>query len=199
MTLYCFYLYDKDMSKEEYKRLKYAGYSNKDMNALYAITNKKRYAKRFMRERNMNKFILMKKDIDSDLYTELSNARRAIVLQLYEYIYYPGIKENKPLSKTTTLLTTQMERLMVESQTDQSLLGFSETIDFRDPYCFKEEYLNELRALEYDTFYKMFIANALSFQGNEKYIPVDEDYLSPPDVLLDELQVFILNFSKYFK
>ncbi len=200
MTVYCFYLYDQTISKEEYDLKKDHGYSNIDTSLLYAITNKKKYAKQFMEERNMKKFILIKKDIDKETYTELGNKRRGKILSEYSYIYYPRIKENINEEKTTKILSTYMERSIVESQTDESLLAFSETIDFPNPYKLKDKYLNELRLLEYDSFYKLYISNSLTSEyGISKAVPVDEDYPSYLNIILDELEVFIYNFGKYFK
>lgn len=198
MKIYCFFQYDKNMSRDEYISLMKRGFKRKDINSLYAITNKKKFAKKFMEERNMNKFLMFKYDIEENLYIELANKRRGIVLDEYNYRYYPRVKENSDDSKVVSILSTYMERMTIDSQADQSLLGFSESINFQDPFCLKKDLLNDLRTLEYVTMYKMYIANSLSFDS--KYIPIDEEgYLEMPAVLIDELQLFILNFGKLFK
>lgn len=200
MKIYCFYLYDRDMTKEEYIRLKSNKFSRQEMNRLYAITNKKKYAKLFMETRNMNKFILIKQDIDEDIYVEFANKKHGVVLDMNTYRYYPKLSKNIEDSDTIQILSTYMERMQVDSQVDQSLLGFSLSINFQDPFILRKEWLEVLDLLEYINFYKIYISETLPFDDARVRPLIEYDeYPSEPMLLVDELQVFIQNFGKYMK
>jgi hypothetical protein len=60
-----------------------------DKYVLYAITNNKKLAKRFKKERNMNKFIIkVHEDITKEEYSEICNSsnNRSAVLELHDLL-----------------------------------------------------------------------------------------------------------------
>lgn len=183
------------MTKEEYRNTILSGAKDTDIYPLYAITNNKEYAKRFQEERNMDKFILIKKKDDRESCVDFMNRRRLLVLELHEYRYYPHIEDNDPDSNVIKILSTGMEKQRVDSCTDSVMIDFPIGVSFStNPFVFKDKYLSALRTLEYDTLYKLSCAE-LSFHS----VPDDEGFPEPPDILFDELQMFLYLYSKYFK
>lgn len=211
MKLYCFYCYDKSLEKSEYERLLKAGATQKDIYPMYAITPKKKNMKEFVRERDMDKFVLITMDDDDEeTRTRFLNGHRSSVLEHYTYTFYPNIKENDDKSKDIKILSTFAERTVVEDMCESSLMGISDlpskiTNDSVtvNPFIFKDRYLDALRDLEYDAFFKIYLGmeeNSITQDhALRDIIPDDEDYPILPDILVDEFRVFIRNFGKYFK
>lgn len=211
MKLYCFYCYDKSLEKTEYERLLKSGATQKDIYPMYAITSKKKDMKEFVQERDMNKFILITMDdVDDETRTRFLNGHRSSVLEHYTYTFYPNIKQNNDKSKDIKILSTFAERTAVEDMCESSLMGISD-LPFKitndsvtvNPFIFKDRYLDALRDLEYDDFFKLYLGmednNVVQDHGLGEIVPDEEDYLILPDILIDEFRVFIRNFGKYFK
>ena len=118
------------------------------------------------------------------------------------------IMQNK--SKDIKILSTFAERTVVEDMCESSLMGISDlpskiTNDSVtvNPFIFKDRYLDALRDLKYDAFFKIYLGmeeNSITQDhALRDIIPDDEDYPILPDILVDEFRVFIRNFGKYFK
>ena len=87
MKLYCFYKYDRKMSKEQYKQQISSGLTTEDIYPIYALTTNKKFKKQFMEERDMSKFLLVTHEDDKEIVTMFLNARRSSLLDIYEYRY----------------------------------------------------------------------------------------------------------------
>lgn len=210
MKLYCFYVYNKNMKKEEYDWLIKSGATRKDIYPIYAITANKKFKNDFIRTRDMNQFVLITKKGDKKDCIQYMNGHRSMVLEEYEYSYYPNIKQNDDHSITVTVLSTFMEKNTVDNCCDESLMGLgdlpfteSKKINFKNPFVLKNRFLDALRDLEYDDFYKLFLGmedNSIAQEYNLRdIIPENEDFPEIPDVIIDEFRVFIRSFGKYFK
>ena len=208
MKLYCFYKYNQDMTKEQYRSKIENGLSQDDIYPIYALTNKKKFMKRFKQERDMNKFILFVKDDDEEEIKLFMNQRRSTVLDLYKYRYIP--KNQRDKEQKIEILSTYEEYNMTSSLAEDGTMVLDELfkIEFSNPFIFEDKYLNALRLLDYDTLFKFQFSKDMNQQyvivSGRKVIyndavPEDEGYPETPNIILYEFGIFIHTFGDLFK
>lgn len=165
-----------------------------DKYPLYAITCDKKLAKRFIRERNQDKFILrMDDDVDKSDYAEFANMNRSTVLD----IYIIDTNDEKGKAVSVEVLMTMNEYQYVEETMSFPLFDETWWYDMPTPILFNKSICKALRVLGYTQAYKLYVstmpgANLLLDLDDE-----DDDYSAPP-WMLDELSYFINIFSDLF-
>lgn len=208
MKLYCFYKYNQDMTKEQYRSKIENGLSQEDIYPIYALTNKKKFMKRFKQERDMNKFILFVKDDDEEEIKVFMNQRRSTVLDLYKYRYIP--KNQRDKEQKIEILSTYEEYNMTSSLAEDGSMILDElfNLPFSNPFVFKDKYLDALRLLDYDTIFKFQFDKDINRQyitvcGRKvtfnDAVPEDEGFPETPNIILDEFGIFIHTFGDLFK
>lgn len=211
MKLYCFYLYDKKMTKERYKQLISAGAKIDDIYPLYALTNNKQFMKMFIKQRDMSKFILITKDVDKEMGIAFMNTHHSPVLQNNLYDYYPKIGRNISKSKKIPIISTFEEEAYVKTSCEEMCfliqeLPFKnenehrhrmELRDFPVPYILKREFIEALETLEYINFFKLNIGPTATEQNEDSF--GWNDFPSIPDIIFDEFRIFVYEFGEYFK
>lgn len=161
-----------------------------DLYPLYAITDKKEYAKQFMEERDMDKFIMRKSKMENDEYVKYANMNNGCILNRYQYIHFPNRYEEGP--ENIPILSTWFEKDIVQSHLDDQLSEINEDISYDFfPFILSKKYLKALIALEFISFWKMY-GDKSKWEG--LYTDEEENDLldySYPDVTYDELAMFI--------
>lgn len=160
---------------------------------LYAITNKKSYAKRFMQDRDMDKFIIQKhKDVSKEEYAELANSERQSVLDVHEIMTVPKNKHTGSSIERREVLITYWEWQILEEPVllfdDES---FWQKMPF--PLIFKDKYVENLKNFQYINFYKIFLGCCIpehATQMFERY-GIDDDYGYSIDIEYDQLSVLM--------
>ena len=171
---------------------------------LYAITNSKKLAKEFIKDRDMKKFIkIVSTDVDKEEYSEFANKNLNSVLIEYKIITKAHLngKESHCQHVSTTIVITTWERLFIE---DQNVPEFDDdswwTFIAPSPYIFHSQYLNSLRNLQYLKMHNLY--NILDTSTKNIYAKwADEecdDYYNGPSFTMDELAFFVHNFSDTF-
>ena len=174
------YLFYKDKSNDE---------------ILYAVTNNKKYAKKFMNERNMKNFRIEIEDMNKDEYASYcnSNEHRSAVLSTYKLA---TVKDGEHTSSNFYFKKVIMSYWEHQIIDDFSTSSFNETYEFIGmpiPIIFKDKYIRCLKFLEYNAH---FILYALPYLPNDvehwvaEKLHVEEDY-STVDIENDELAIFI--------
>ena len=159
---------------------------------LYAITNKKAYAKRFMTDRDMNKFIIQRhKNITKEEYIELANLERQSVLEVHEIMTVPKNKHTDSSIERREVLVTYWEWQIIE----EPVLLFDDENFWKNmpfPLIFKDKYVKILKDFQYISFYKIFLGYIIpkhAMQMFERY-GIDDDYDSV-DIEYDQLSVLM--------
>ena len=171
---------------------------------LYAITNSKKLAKEFMKDRDMKKFIkVVSKDFDKEEYAEFANSNLNSVLIDYKIITKAHVngKESHCQYVKTNIVITTWERLFIE---DQNVPEFDDeswwTFIAPSPYIFKDPYIDALRKTQYLKMHNLY--NILDTSTENIYSKwADEecdDYYCGPSFTMDELAFFVRNFSDTF-
>ena len=162
---------------------------------LYAITNNKKYAKRFKEERNMDMFIERCTDEDKSDYIKFINDNRHCALIIKELmtrdVYKNGYIGTKKVEVLLTIYEHEncdTENIVIDTMEDGM---WNSAIPYR---VYKKKLLNSLRLLDYVSNYKLY---SLDF-NNMVIDPEDDDY-SAPDIYIDELGLFIRYFGRTFK
>lgn len=205
MKLYCFYKYNRDMSKEQYRSKIEDGLTKEDIYPIYALTNKKKFMKRFMKERNMDKFVLFIKEDDEEDIKLFMNQRRSKVLSEYKYRYISYNDEEKQVEILSTYEEYNTTLMLAENGTMSldELFKF----EFSNPYLFQDKYLDALKLLDYDTVFKFQFTKDMNIDHvnicghNVLYrdvVPEDEGFPDTPNMLLDEFGIFIHSFGDLF-
>jgi hypothetical protein len=179
---------------------------------IYAITDKKEYANRFESERNMKHFIkVVKKNLDKDEAKEFVNVHSRTRLEEMSYGMYQKVEENVygPV-KYVDILSTNAEYVEVSTMANDGLFSVIESSDFYlpYPYNYKNKYIDALEKLEmlkcwkYLEYGGMF-GNSLAIRKvngkSTDLIPDDyDDGYDYPDVVIDELAVFISLYGDQF-
>lgn len=206
MKLYCFYKYDKSMTKEQYMEKIENNISQEDIYPLYAMTTNKSFKKRFMKERDMNKFILITKDDDKEQIVSFMNQKRSSVLDLFSYAY---VIDNKKEIKVKVLSTyEEYNSTMMLSEEGVAVIDEIFELKFSNPYILKEQYLTALKRLDYDALLKFQYVkdmnNSYVNVGGDQtiyreVIPVDEGMPETPNIILDEFNIFLHLCGHLFK
>lgn len=161
-----------------------------DLYPLYAITDKKEYAKRFMEERDMDKFIMRKSKMEKEEYVTYANMNNGCILNIYNYMHFPNKYVDGP--EDVPILSTWFEKDIVQSHLDDQLSEINEDMDYDFfPFILSKKYIKALEKLEFISFWKIY-GNKSKWDG--LYTEEEENELldySYPSVTYDELAMFI--------
>lgn len=159
------------------KEYKYWIYYFKDTNEIYAYTDNKKYAKEFELDRNMDKFIKIRKDILPEEVNYLARHYQGKYLTKAKIKIY-----DKKTMKwfDSFLIMTLEEEITVQNKSVQLLYDSIYTYCWQDPYVFNEKIYKALDKLEYVNIY-----NQISSAQSNCYIE-NEIKLKP-----DELGIFV--------
>lgn len=162
---------------------------------LYALTNKKEFAKVFQEQRDMSKFIKRCSDEEISTYSELANSNRENVLDMYKLttrtIYDNGLIGINKVKVVCTEYESQVVKEEGETASEFSLEEYWRGVVHYKAY--KKKIQNALRVLQYIQFYKLF-NNPITTNID----PTDDDY-DVPDVEIDEVGALIKIFGDTFK
>ena len=195
MKLYSFYKYANDIDKNKYQAYKDQGISDKDIRPLYAVTVDKKLAKKFEETRDMKQFVKVVQDIEKDDVKDYYSKHRSKVLDDYEYVYYPGIRENRQEYKTIKIVSTYSEHNTTVTSMDDQFSGLPVNINFVSPFILKDKYLNALIDLNYDSFFKASLVYSQDMNSEHFYVPDDVDLALEMNLKIDEVALFIYYFG----
>ena len=157
---------------------------------LYALTNNKKFAKQFMRERNMDKFRLKKMEISEEDWDNMSKIEGDHILDL-RYLttrLYKG--DDLPLTQFDILVLCTMYEYQ-ESDSDFAQL-YETSEDFwtscPNPRIFNKKMQKALSVLQYKAWFD--IVN-ISIDA-----PIEYD---APNTTVDEFGIFVSLFYRTFK
>ena len=170
---------------------------------LYAFTNKKKLAKRFMEERNMDICKKEFEDIDPEDFLEHCKTHRLNLLKedvLTSYVDKDWFNGKKKL-KSVTLACTEYEITSIEELVENFMLcvesNFSETNTvLPPPYIFTSKIQKSLEALYLDKFFCSAMSiypSSVRCQETNDYIERSDSY-DAPDIIIDEVKLFINSF-----
>lgn len=189
---------------------------DKDMSEkyiLYAITTSKKYAKEFMRRRNMKMFRLITSDVTKEEWVTYANANTQKKLTEIELITRGDsddyiVNDGESAHREITIIGPIEESVMVESYVEDGeyierlfegiLKGNAKVMN---PYLFTEEYIKALRNIGYVSMYKIMVGiDDPAFHIREE----DDDYscsLIGDNRLfaVDELSVYIDMYGYTYK
>lgn len=207
-SIYIYYLHDSSLSQEEYDTLVHSDYGQQ----IYAITDKKEFAKRFESERNMNHFIkVVKSNFDKDEAREFVNVHAGTRLEEFQYGVYQGIGKNEfSQVKYVDILSTNAEYAEVTNIAEGGLFGVLdfEKLNMPNPFKYKNKYVDALDTLELIRCWK-YLEYGLMFSDNFSLKKVngkevdeipdvyDTDY-DYPDAVIDEVAVFVTLYGDQF-
>ena len=203
MKLYKFY---RITSKSSIENLSNPDISDKY--TFYAFTIDKHIANRFIKERDMKKFIKVVSKVSKDEYFEFlkSDGNEAQLLREIEYKHttYPSSDMNRDNvgEYSVEILSTLDEKNFVE-MSDGSYLEYLDGMSRFFPFILKKKYLNHLKTLEYLSLFK-FIApmddtvKSLMTE-DELYNYGDDNDWDTPMTRCDELGLFVYYFGDTFK
>ena len=197
MKLYSFYKYADDIDKNKYQAYKDQGISDKDIRPLYAVTVDKKLAKKFEETRDMKQFVKVVQDIDKEDVKDYYSKHRSKVLDDYEYVYYPGLRENRQEHKTIKIVSTYSEYNTTVTSMDDQFSGLPVNINFVSPFILKDKYLNALIDLNYDSFFKASLVyiDSQNLEGLGLYVPDDVDLSLEMNLKIDEVALFICYYG----
>lgn len=188
VTLYRFYKKPDDNNEEEDN---IQGLTLEDRYPLYALTNEKSIAKKFMHERNMKKFILRKDKISSKEYKEYANSdsNRRAVLTFHKLTTVMNKYEPDQVLKEVLVLMTENEYVY----TTNCQFGIDDegwwvdVISLINIEVLKPKIYKSLKALSFISFYQMYAGLDID----------DEDAFT--SMIHDELAIFVSLFGDTFK
>lgn len=162
-----------------------------DKYELYAITNKKKIAKQFMEERDMDCFIMKSSKESPSLWAELANDHQDQIIKAHplctSYITDEGV---------IRMIDVPIVCTMYEYQTADSDFAdiYITTSYFWDralpPQLFNRKVLDALSVLQYDKMYKVMSSKAQTS---------DYDDYDGPNTNIDEVGLLISTFKYTFK
>ena len=165
--------------------------SLRDTYRLYALTNKKELAKKFMEQRDMSRFIVKSDHAFDELeaYSTYANRHRSTVLE--EYDLTTRSEENK--QKKISLVITYGERQEIE---EPNVFLFTEEFwndIFVPTILFKPEYQKALEL--YTALAKMYAPDLCIRYG----IPEELDDYAVPGYTYDEVNLFLRVYGDTLK
>lgn len=157
---------------------------------LYALTNDPKIAKRFMSERDMNKFITKVTKEDNETYVKLANDNLSLVLSPYKFATKKLNGSGLYTIERIEILATDYEHESCDSEYVSASFDqfINECPDYR---IFKRKIVDALRTLEYVSQYKIYNMHAT--------IDCLDDDFSAPDLAIDEVGAFINIYGDLFK
>ena len=157
---------------------------------LYAWTDIKKYAKEFKKQRNKEKFILIKSEVSDEELSYLHNTYQDLILNRYEFNTRDIDNEGCVSIKPIEIVATMFEYL---SCTEDHDMVFMEDVDYwaqsLPVQCYNTKIQKALATLDYpllrNMFYGIYIGNP---DGDMGY--------NYADLTIDELSLFIYNFQE---
>lgn len=149
---------------------------------LYAYTDKKSYMKQFKMERNMNKFVIIEKNLSKEEVHRLTVD--------YNTLYLLQLKGRTRLNSKNyignfSIVVTKEERLnVVNVCSDVILSKIWATIEYR-PNIFKKKYQTALLLMGYTDAYKYL---SLDFCSNSRFEDIAAEF--EPDYLNTFLSIY---------
>lgn len=207
MKIYKFYLYISNSEREDLdikcnKQTKYIYIENDDMCfVLYAWTDKKEYAKDFLRVRS-NSFIMKEQKIDDqDEFHRFKIRYKEERLDLYKLQTYNNREEKYEEIK---VLMTFDEHILFTEYIEERLS------DILAPNCeteymyFQDEYIDALDLILYTTYHDIFhamdesVEDFASYQLGFGLTPNGNDVRKIYDSI-DQFKLFVYTFKEFFK
>lgn len=162
---------------------------------LYATTGNKKHAKKFMKERNMDKFIVRCSDEDREDFIKFVNDNRSILLDYHTYDTRTLDEKNKYRAIEVEILSTDYESQCCDSDVVMTDILSDGDWEIAPPYnIFKNKIIDSLRTLEYVNSYKIYRMNY-----NDTVIDPDDDDYEAPNLWVDEFGIFLRTFGYTFK
>lgn len=171
MKIWRFYTVDSEMRNLN-------GLTIKDKYPLYAITNKKKYAKAFKKGRNMNRYICKCTNTTKEEGMEFLNKYRGCVLDYY-HIVTKGESIYTP-KEISILLSENEDNILNEIVTEASYL---EEISFINPDIFSKSTMKLLYDIEYFDLFLLMTGGKIKGYNPDELPQIDLENV-------DELGVF---------
>ena len=196
MQCYRFYKIPDKKRKGELEQ--YDEYNLEDVYPLYAITNDKSLAEKFMSQRNMDRFLLFKTKMKRKDYAIYANRRRNTVLKEASLItaINKGTKKEKMIN--VKVVMTADEEIMITDDpfipciaNDESFWSYIGSI-ICNTSIFKKKYKKALEYIFWKDHYKLYVQY---FIQNLDIDDEADDY-SVPNYYIDELGLFVDTFGK---
>jgi hypothetical protein len=195
MKIYKFFLKPDKKEKNNGKTLQ-------ERYVLYAITNKKEFARMFKEQRDMSKFLFkVDSSIDKDEWDSMASELRGSVLSKTPLLTCDNDKARvKKNIVTVKVLMTLNEKLLIDENVENPSFEDERLWDSMPiPLIFKEKYRRALETLQYTLFYKVLNTSSIYIEpAFQKYTEKIDEY-SVPDVSVDELSIFIGLFNNILK
>jgi hypothetical protein len=163
----------------------YGDDDERSINRLYGFTNNKGILRKFLDERNPDVFKVKKLDMLPSEFEDFSREFRGASIELKNLLTRD---DNKLGHSEVTMALTDYEYQVVsdDDMIDFLIMDDAKWITSVNPKRYNEKIQKALETLQYTSVYKL-VKNT-----------DDEDY-SAPDILIDELSMFITNFSGTLK
>lgn len=158
---------------------------------LYAITNKKEYAKEFMKTRNMKKFIHNCSHLEKEEWSEFANDNRGAVLDIYSYETKRELPNGFYGTEPVSVLSTFTECQNCSEEESYDLGIFDEEFFYQIPHyrIFKKSVRDTLKLLQYTAVFDLFA-------GIENPKEINPDNLPVPDFKIDEFNLFVKMYKE---
>ena len=162
---------------------------------LYAITNNKKFAEKFMKERDMDKFVMKCTKETKEEYAEFANNNLTLVLGMRTYLTKMLDSNNNYRTKDVDILSTEYEEQSCDSDFITMDIMTEGEWEYAPPYnIYKNKIIKALRKLEYVSSYKLYRS-----EYDATFIDPNDDDYSAPDLWIDELGIFLRTFGGTFK
>ena len=194
----CYRFYKIPNKKRKGELVQYNEYNLEDVYPLYAITNDKTLAEKFMSQRNMDRFLLFKTKMKRKDYAIYANRRRNTVLKEASLItaINKGTKKEKMIN--VKVVMTEDEDMMITDDpyipciaNDESFWSCIGSI-ICNTSIFKKKYKKALEYIFWKDHYKLYVQY---FIQNLDIDDEADDY-SVPNYYIDELGLFVDTFGK---
>lgn len=169
-----------------------------DLYPLYAFTVEKSLAKRFMKERDMNKFIVRKSKVTKEEYSEYGMRYRSQLLILMKLQTFMNKYTDEEREDNVEVLLTQSEyQFSVELFNSIADENWWINNQYCCPLIFNQDIIDALKEIDFVLSYKIFSIDSNSAERVANFCDID-DY-SGPDWEIDQLAYFISLFGDSFK
>lgn len=167
---------------------------------LYALTNKKKLAKLFKKQRDMSKFLLKVDSVDFDEWTELANGNNGTVLSIYPLTTCNGKIRTVENRIDVDMLMTLNEKSILDDGSD--ILELSDEMFWASmpiPLVFDKKYQEVFDVFQYMVLYKLYRSLDVPYNWREKMFGIIDDDYEGPQFEIDELKKFITVFIDVLK
>ena len=163
---------------------------------LYALTNKKELAKQFMKERNMDRFIIKtdKGDKEDVLKFMRDNNNRGAILDIKEIYTKSTNGMSLIISTEVPVLLTQNEYEVIKDTDIDYQMNWVCMPNYK---MFNKKIRDALRYLEYNNLYDFNKYVSCEYTPYNPSAPDMPEYASP-DLSIDELGIFLRTYRDTF-